>query len=246
MFGRLPAAVEAVKVAYDPSTGCYRREDGTLDSGHTEIETLETWRGLLLCLKPKIVVETGVYKGLSTCYIASALRDSGVSEAKVYSIDPWTDIEHYWDGTDLASFIEFVPHTSQDAAPLIAHLTIDVLVIDSIHTYAQSSWELMTFEPQVREGGFIIMHDSIFFDGVGRTAHHLYDNPRFEAITFDTPRTANVPTVSTPVPMGCTIARKIRHGAPISRDPAWLSVPEKIPEGPLAFIRHRALEISGA
>jgi predicted O-methyltransferase YrrM len=245
MTGELPASVMAVISAYDPATGCYRREDGSLDPCHTEIETLQTWGGLIRCIKPKVVVETGVYLGLSTSYIAAALRDSHVEGAKVYSIDPM-DTPHYWDGSDLEGYIEFLPYTSQAAAPKLAHLAIDVLVIDSMHTYDQSSWELMTFEPQIRSGGFIIMHDTLFFDGVGRSAQHLYDNPRFEVITFDTPRTASAPTMQEPVSMGCTIARKIRCGSPITRDPAWLRVPETAPAGPLALIRDRTLERSGA
>jgi len=247
MTQNLPSRVEAyLKAAYDPASGLYRRQDGTLDDwGPTEIETLETWHGLLRCLKPKVVVETGVLYGLSTCYIAAALRDNGVDGAKVYLIDPW-NMPHLWDGSDLERFIEFFPLTSQDAAPRLAHLKIDVLVIDSLHTYAQASWELMTFEPQLREGGFIIMHDSLILDGVGRTAQHLYDSPRFEAMTFDTPRTAQMLTVEGPVSMGCTIARKIRNGMPFVQDPSWLSVPENALAGPLPFIRQRTLEGSGA
>jgi predicted O-methyltransferase YrrM len=245
MSSDLPAAVEKLKAEYEPVLGCYRRPDGSLDAGPTEVETLETWRGLLACLKPKVVVETGVYFGLSTCYIAAALRDNKVEGAKVYSIDPM-DVPHLWDGSNLEPYIEFVPLTSQEAAPKLAHLTIDVLVIDSIHTYAQSSWELMTFEPQIREGGFIIMHDSLAFDGVGRTAQHLYDSPRFEVLTFDTPRTANLPSSAAPVPMGCTIARKIRKGDRILQDAAWIPVAEHVFSGPLPFIRRRAVERSRA
>jgi predicted O-methyltransferase YrrM len=235
----------SVVATYDPVSGCYRREDGSLDPCHTEIETLEMWNGLLKCIKPKVVVETGVYYGLSTCYIAAALRDSGVGGAKVYSIDPW-DLDHYWRGSDLEEFVEFMQMPTQEAAPLLSHLDIDVLCIDSIHTYDQSSWELVNLEPQLREGGYVIMHDSLFFDGVGRTAKHLYDNPRFEVMTFETPRTSSVSTVERPVPMGCTIARKIRNGAPITRDPAWIPVPEALPVGPQPFLRGDALARSGA
>ena len=241
---RFPDRMNDVIESYDPTSGCYRNPDGSLDPCHTEIETLETWGGILRCIKPKVVVETGVYFGLSTCYIAAALRDSRISGAKVYSIDPW-QLDHYWDGSDLAPFIEYMPLTSQDAAPHIARLEIDVLFIDSIHTYDQSSWELMTFEPQVREGGYIIMHDSLFFDGVGRTAKHLYDNPRFEAITIETPRTSPASTIASPVPMGCTIARKVRHGAPIVRDASWIPVPEGVPTGPLPLLRMNAIQSSG-
>lgn len=113
--GSLPLIVERIKATYDPPSGCYRNEDGSLDPCHTEIETLEAWNGLLKCIKPKVVVETGVYYGLSTCYIAAALRDSGVDGAKVYSIDPW-QLEHYWEGSDLEPFIEYLPLPTQDAA----------------------------------------------------------------------------------------------------------------------------------
>lgn len=240
----LPERVLAVVASYDPISGCYRREDGSLDPCHTEIETLEMWNGLLKCIKPRTVVETGVYFGLSTCYIAAALRDTKVEGAKIYSIDPW-DLDHYWRGSDLEQYIEFMQMTTQEAAPKISHLEIDVLCIDSIHTYDQSSWELATLEPQVREGGYIIMHDSLFFDGVGRTAKHLYDNPRFEVVTFETPRTSTVPTVAQPVAMGCTIARKVRNGSPIARDPAWIPVPEALPTGPQPFLRLDAMMRSG-
>jgi predicted O-methyltransferase YrrM len=241
----LPKRVETIKAAYDPSRGGYRREDGSLDIAHTEIETLETWNGLLKCIRPKTVVETGVYYGLSTCYIAAALRDSGVEGAKVYSIDPWR-LEHYWEESDLEPFVEYIPLPTQEAAPQLSHLSIDVLFIDSVHTYAQSSWELVTFEPQIREGGYIIMHDTLLFDGVGRTAKHLYEDSRFEVITIETPRTMSVPTISSAVPMGCTIARKIRHGAPILRDDAWLAVPESLPKGPQLLLRKNAAEMSPA
>lgn len=233
---RFPERVRSVASAYDPASGCYRNDDGTLDPCHTEIETLETWNGFLKCIKPRTIVETGVYYGLSTCYIAAALRDNNIPGAKVHSIDPW-NLDHYWKSSDLEEYVQFYNMSTQDAVPHICDLEIDVLIIDSIHTYDQSSWELQALEPQVREGGYIIMHDSLYFDGVGRTAKHLYDLARFEVITFETPRTSKVDTVDRPVPMGCTIARKIRNGPPIVRDEAWIAVPESVPAGPQAFLR---------
>jgi len=242
----LPPAAQLVINSYDPATGCYRRGDGSLDRIHTEAETLGVWRDLARCIKPRVIVETGVYQGISTCFLASALESNGNENSRIYAIDP-LDIPHLWDASSLEKYIQFLAMTSQDAEPLISKLSIDLLIIDSIHTYGQSSWELKNFEPHVREGGFIIMHDSLFFDGVGRSAQHLYDNPRFEVITFDTPRTESVETVkSGPVSMGCTIARKIRHGSPITQDPAWLNVPEASPAGPDPFLRGRSREASGA
>ena len=134
-----PPALQAVVDAYDPSTGCYRKPEGGLDACHTEIETLEVWRGLMKCIKPKVIVETGVYYGLSTCFLASALSENGDPSARIYSIDPWV-LPHLWNDSELSSYINYIPKPTQDAVADLAGLEIDVLLIDSIHTYDQSSW----------------------------------------------------------------------------------------------------------
>src|SRR5690349_2224221 len=150
----IPPAAQLVIDSYDPASGCYRREDGSLDPCPTEAENLGVWRHFARCIKPKVIVETGVYQGLSTCFLASALESNGNQDARIYSIDPWNEV-----------------------------------------------------------------------------------------ITFDTPRTASVETVkSGPVSMGCTIARKIRHGCAITQDRAWLNVPEALPAGLDPFLRSRSWE----
>jgi hypothetical protein len=149
----LPPAAQSVINSYDPASGCYRREDGSLDPCPTEVETLGVWRDFARCIKPNVIVETGVYQGLATCFLASALESNGNEDARIYSIDPW-NTPHLWENSSLEKYIRFLGMTSQDSAPIISALTIDLLVIASIHTYGQSSWELKTFEPHVRESGF--------------------------------------------------------------------------------------------
>jgi hypothetical protein len=55
------------------------------------------------------------------------------------------------------------------------------------------------------------MHDSIFFDGVGAAVKQLYNNPRFEVITLDTPRKSHLAGSRCP---GITIVRKLSDGEP--------------------------------
>lgn len=63
-----------------------------------------------------------------------------------------------------------------------------MLVLDSNHDYETVSSEIELYEPKLVEGGLILMHDSLFFDGVGTAVKELVKTGRFEHITLDTPR----------------------------------------------------------
>ncbi len=225
--------------------GYYRNPNGSLDCCHTEVEVLGLLHHFLRSIKPRCVLETGTYRGLSTCFLAAALCENGLG-GTVHAIDPWA-IPHLWEGSELEAFVTWHPLSSQDALPEIeAVAPLDFMFIDSIHTYAQSSWEVAHFEPLLRPGGYIALHDSLVHNGVGRTVQHLYDSPRFEVITLETPRTH--PTdkfVGGQVSVGLTLARKIRDGSPIVQDYAWLDVPEHMPQGPDSHIRLHARLMSG-
>jgi hypothetical protein len=58
----LPSAAQSLVDSYNLANGCYRREDGSLDPCPTELETLGVWRDLARCIKPKVIVETGVMR----------------------------------------------------------------------------------------------------------------------------------------------------------------------------------------
>lgn len=212
-----------------------------MDNCHTEAEVLALWYNLARCIRARVIVETGVYHGLSTCILAAAVAE--VPGGRIYGVDPW-DLPHVWAETELEPFITWIKKTTQNAIPDLPE-TIDILVIDSIHTYAQSAWEIQALEPRIREGGYILMHDSLYHDGVGRTVQHLVDSPRFEVMTIETPRAVRVPTIDGPVSMGMTMARKVRNGAPIILDEPWLPIPEHEPFGPEPLIRQHARARSG-
>ncbi len=63
----------------------------------------------------------------------------------------------------------------------------------------------------MRDGGLMLFHDSLFFDGVGLAVEQVYANPRFETMTLDTPRHHEYNTLRSP---GVTLARKKRSGLP--------------------------------
>ena len=121
---------------YDRKTGLYGD-----DSMFTELEILHLWYRLTKHLQLTTIVECGIYKGLSTCFLAAALRDMK-NGGKVYAIDPW-ELPHLWQGSDLDQFIRWIKKPTQETLCELPNW-IDLLVLDSIHTYDQASWELQT------------------------------------------------------------------------------------------------------
>ena len=128
--------------------------------------------------KPQIVVETGTYMGMSTTVILQAMRDAGVTEGKVYSVDRF-------DTPEIGSLIPddlragYVPITG-DLRELMKgkHFpaSIDVFLHDSIHRYAHQMKEFNYFWPRLRSGGVLISHDvnknASFVDFVSKTYVH--------------------------------------------------------------------------
>lgn len=208
--GELPAVVRRYQSTYDTKTGGYSRgPDGRVDYGSVEMEVGELYRALVWLLKPRRVLETGTYNGYSTACIAAALRDIA-PDACVITIDP-DDKPHLWERTDLEPHVRWIKAYSQDAAAELRSHSFDMLVLDSDHHYDTIMFELMAFEPLLVTGGTILLHDSLFFDGVGAAVVQLRHNPRFECVTLDTPRTHGSPTLRRP---GVTIVRKIAAGEP--------------------------------
>jgi predicted O-methyltransferase YrrM len=201
-----------------------------------ELEVARLWYSIIRLLRSCKVLETGVYKGYSTAWIATAVKENAANLGKdghVVAIDPW-DIPHLWDDSELESIITWVKKKSQDAFSDIANEKFDLLIIDSEHTYNTCMWELKNLEKLLIPGGYILMHDSIMYDGVGAAVMELYNNPRFEVVTLDSPRITSWNKL-TP---GVTIVRKIMDGDPeLSFDNEKASWPEKPPVFGESYIR---------
>ena len=58
------------------------------DSMTAEVEVLEFLRTLVTTIKPNLVVETGTFLGVSTLWIAEALRVNGVGRVISCEYDP--------------------------------------------------------------------------------------------------------------------------------------------------------------
>lgn len=211
-YGGMPLSILNYESLYRRDTGGWHNPavvDNQLDYASVELEVGRFFYAFVLLAQPKTILETGVYIGYSTCNMASALKLLG-NGGQIYCIDPM-QASHLWEGTELENMITWIPRLSQESLDLLKDKKFDLLVLDSDHSYDTVIWELINFEKLLNNGGHILMHDSIMFDGVGAAVKQLYDNPRFEVITLDTPRKSHLPGSRCP---GLTIVKKLSDGDP--------------------------------
>ena len=203
-------AILEYEKTYERSVGAWR-ENGSLSYASVEMEVGRLWHSMVLLLQPHLVLETGTFKGYSTACIASALTTLG-GPRRLITIDPAPQPGQVWAGTDLESVITLRQQMSQDAHPefVQSRTRFDMLVLDSDHHYDTIMSELVLYEPLLKVGGAILLHDSLFFDGVGAAVRQVLANPRFQGLTFDSPRHA-IPGHRCP---GITLVRKEREGSP--------------------------------
>lgn len=133
---------------------------------------------LVRAYKPKVVVETGVYRGISSALILGGLRDNNLG--KLYSIDlprakytsengtvdfsplSGREVTGFAIPDDLKSRWELILGDSRVELPkLLDKLgTVDMFYHDSEHTYAMMMWEYKTVFPFL-SGNSIISSDDV-------------------------------------------------------------------------------------
>jgi len=217
-----PAELRAFESLYDKNSGNWQVPFPTvkiekagkklfprLMADSIELETGHFYYAFVRLIDASTILETGVSRGYSTACIASALKTLN-KDGHVYAVDP-AEYPHLWEGTGLENYITWLPKMSQETLPDFEGLEFDLLVIDSHHDYDTCHWEVSNFEKLLKPGGYMLMHDSLHYDGVGAVVYQLQQNPRFEMVTLPTPRGKLDPM---PRRSGLTIARKIRSGSP--------------------------------
>ena len=215
----VPVALLAFENLYDPPSGAWRatgagvrgffRRNAPLLYDAVEMEVGHFYHSFVRMTGVRQILETGVSRGYSTLCLASALRRNGEA-GHLWAIDPYV-VPHIWEGTGLEPVITYVPKRSQDALADVRGLEFDLLVVDSLHDYETCVWEVVNFERQLRVGGYLLLHDSIYFAGVHAVVEQLQRNPRFAVVTLPTPRRHGTTSDNYP---GLTVVRKLQAGGP--------------------------------
>ncbi len=134
-----------------------------VDSMTAEVEVLEFIATLVTTIKPRLVVETGSFLGVSTEWIARGLERNGPlpdgSQARVISCeyDPvvYEKAKVRIDSSPLSRFIELRNESSLD---MHVEGTIDLFFSDSDLPIREA--EVKRFLPQINPNGIILMHDA--------------------------------------------------------------------------------------
>ena len=127
------------------------------DSMTAEYEVLEFIRCCVTTTKPRLVVETGTFMGVSTLWIAEALKRNGRGKVLTCEFDPrvFGTAKQRIDSSGLGDFIEYRCESSLE---MKVDGPIDLLFSDSDMPVREQ--EVRRFLPQMSPAGVILMHDA--------------------------------------------------------------------------------------
>jgi len=156
------------------------------DSMTAEVEVLDLLHSIVRALKPKLVVETGTFTGISSLRIAKGLQENGFGRLITCEFDPAVHakaVARFREST-LHSYIDCRCCSSLD---LEIGEPIDLLFCDS--DLGVREREVRHFIARVNPFGLILMHDAGSRFGVVRDgAFRMESEGLISVITMSTPR----------------------------------------------------------
>ena len=128
-----------------------------IDSMTAEVEVLEFIATLVTTIKPRLVVETGSFLGVSTEWIARGLQRNGFGKVISCEFDPvvYARAKTYLEASPLKPFIEL---RNESSLEMKIDGTIDLFFSDSDMPIREQ--EVKRFLPQIRPTGIILIHDA--------------------------------------------------------------------------------------
>jgi predicted O-methyltransferase YrrM len=141
-----------------PTPECPHPERWSMyDSMTAEVEVLEFLRTLVTTIKPNLVVETGTFLGVSTLWIAEALRMNGFGRIVSCEFDPQV-FAAAKEKIDASEFRDLIDLRNESSLEMKVDGTIDLFFSDSDMPIREQ--EVRRFLPQISPFGLILMHDA--------------------------------------------------------------------------------------
>ena len=177
-----------------PTPECPHPERWSMyDSMTAEVEVLEFLRTLVTTIKPNLVVETGTFMGVSTLWIAEALRLNGFGriisceyDAKMFEVAR--------EKIEASEFRDLIDLRNESSLEMQVEGTIDLFFSDSDVPVREQ--EVRRYLPQISPFGVILMHDA---------SSHMKD-VREAALKLE--REGLISVVLLPTPRGLVVAQK--------------------------------------
>lgn len=156
------------------------------DSMTAEVEVLEFLRTLVTTLKPKTVVETGTFMGISTLWIAEGLKRNGFGKVITCESDPDVFAKAK-ERISKSGLQQWVDCRNQISLDLKVPGRVDMLFSDSAIEMREE--EVRHFLPQINPNGVILMHDaSSHLKTVREAALRLQKEGLISVVLLPTPR----------------------------------------------------------
>ena len=163
------------------------------DSMTAEVEVLEFLRTLVTTTKPNLVVETGTFMGVSTLWIAEALRLNGFGRIVSCEYDPKV-FEAARQKIEASAFRDLIELRNESSLEMKVEGSIDLFFSDSDMPIREQ--EVRRYLPQISPFGLILMHDA---------SSHLKE-VREAALKLE--REGLISVVLLPTPRGLVVAQK--------------------------------------
>jgi predicted O-methyltransferase YrrM len=157
-----------------------------IDSMTAEVEVLEFIATLVTTIKPRLVVETGSFLGVSTEWIARGLERNGFGKVISCEYDKvvYEKAKARIEGSPLSRWIEL---RNESSLEMKVEGTIDLLFSDSDMPVREA--EVKRFLPQMNPNGVILMHDaSSHLEVVRAAALKLEAEGLISVVLLPTPR----------------------------------------------------------
>jgi len=195
IVGHVSAFGEQVQPEYSPpSAECPDPQRWSMyDSMTAEVEVLDFLYSLVRTVKPRLIVETGTFTGVSTLRMAEALRDNNDGKIITVEYDPkvYAAAQERFTASGLARYIDCRNGSSLE---MIVDGTIDLLFSDSDPKIRGD--EVRKFLPQMSSNSVVLMHD----------AATVYPHVRESALRLE--REGLISMVLLPTPRGLVVGQK--------------------------------------
>ena len=126
---------------------------------------------LVEAIRPAVLVELGVYNGLSFFTFCQAITEHDI-DAVAYGIDCWEGDEHteFYDDSIYQGVADharahyrgisyLLKMYFKDALAHFEDASVDLLHIDGLHTYEAVREDFQSWYPKVKPGGIVLFHD---------------------------------------------------------------------------------------
>ena len=170
-----------------PTPECPHPERWSMyDSMTAEVEVLEFLRTLVTTIKPNLVVETGTFLGVSTLWIAEALRMNGFGRIISCEYDSQV-FAAAKEKIDVSEFRDLIDLRNESSLEMKVDGTIDLFFSDSDMPIREQ--EVRRYLPQISPFGLILMHDaSSHLKQVRDAALKLEGDGLISVVLLPTPR----------------------------------------------------------